>query len=353
MNLTKIFFRFKPGAGIISIEPYGSGHINDTYLVKTAGEEADYILQRVNDNVFKNIPGIQDNIAAVTGHLAARLNELPGHDVYRETLNLVNTPEGRSCVQDEAGSYWRVFLFIPGMVIHEAAENIETAREAGRLIGFFQYLLNDLDKPVKDTLPGFHSIHRRAGEYRQAFVSDPKNRLLQIKHDILFVENRLEKMTAYFDAFEHERIPLRVVHYDTKINNILFDTSGKAMCLIDLDTLCPGYVHFDYGDALRTLANTAAEDEKDLSKVRFNVPFFEAFTEGYLSEAGHFLTKEERMLLPYAPIYLTFLIGLRFLTDYLNGDTYYKIKHPEHNIDRARVQFRLVEEMERFLVEHG
>jgi hypothetical protein len=345
-----IFRKFIPEGNIFSIATYGSGHINDTFLVKTAGQDVDYILQRVNRNIFKDISGIMENIAVVTDHISSRLKDIPGHDAYRETLNLVKTPGGNSFILDEEGGYWRVFLFIPGMVIHQAAKNPEMAREAGRLIGFFQRLLEDLEKPVKDTLPGFHSVYRRAGEYREAFVADPKERIIGVKDDIFFVENRLDRMMNYFDSFQLQNIPLRVAHYDTKINNVLFDENGKAMCLIDLDTLCPGYVHFDYGDALRTLTNTAAEDEKDLSKVLFNVPFFEAFTQGYLSEANYFLTDTERRLLPYAPIYLTFIIGLRFLTDYLNGDTYYKIKYPEHNLVRARVQFKLVTEMEMFLV---
>ncbi len=350
MDLYKIFGQFSDLEDVISISPYGNGHINDTFLVKSRKGDKDYILQRINHRIFTDVEGLMGNIEVVTSHLRNKLEELPGHDAYKETLHLVKSREGEACLVDETGDYWRVFVFIPGMKIFEEVPHESVAREAGRMIGLFQKLLSDLKEPVKDTLPGFHSIHRREMEYHEALVADPKSRILGAKNDIIFVDKRLQSMRMYFDAFERNHFPKRIVHYDTKINNILFDENDLAACLIDLDTLCPGYVHFDYGDALRTLANTAAEDEADLTKVTFNIPFYRAFTEGYLSQADKFLSQEEKRLLPFAPIYLTFLIGLRFLTDYLNGDTYYKIKFPEHNMVRARVQFGLVEEMEKVLL---
>jgi len=349
MNLKYILQKFITQPGISSITPYGTGHINDTYLVTLEGAEYNYILQRINNHIFKDVPGLMQNIITVTSHLKKKLQEMPGHDPSRETLNLLQDIQGHSFIRDEEGNFWRVFLFIPGMKIYENALNPGIAFEAGRIIGFFQYLLTDLDQEVKDTLPGFHSILRRSKEFHQALGKNLSNRAGMIKDDIFFVMDRMTLMQDYFISFEKKGIPKRIVHYDTKLNNILFDLNDKAACLIDLDTLCPGYVHFDYGDALRTLANTSCEDEKDLEKVRFNVPFYESFTRGYISEADRFLTTEEKHMLPFAPVYLTFIIGLRFLTDYLNGDTYYKISYPEHNLVRARVQFRLVEEMERII----
>lgn len=353
MDKLEIFLRFSHQGSVLSIVPYGNGHINDTFLVKTDQGQYDYILQRINHHIFTNVQGLMRNIEVVTSHLRKKLQSMPGHDAHRETLNLVYTPEGEPFIQDIEGYSWRVFLFIPGMKIYEEAPNAEVAREAGRIIGLFQDLLSDLPEQVTDTLPGFHSIHRRENEYREAFTNDPKNRMIKAKEEILFIEDRLPIMRSYYDTFEKTGIPRRIVHYDTKINNILFDEGDKAMCLIDLDTLCPGYVHFDFGDALRTLANTAAEDERDLERVSFNVPYYKAFSEGYLSEADRFLSGEEKELLPFSPIYLTFLIGLRFMADYLNGDTYYKIKYGEHNLVRARVQFRLVHEMERYFGRTG
>jgi Ser/Thr protein kinase RdoA (MazF antagonist) len=336
---------FLPEGKITSISPYGSGHINDTYLVKIESGKKDYILQRINHQIFTDVPGLMKNIERVTAHLRKKLDKMNGHDPVRETLNLVKTKDNNSYYEDEEGNFWRVFVFISGMTIYENAIDERMAQEAGRIIGLFQRLLIDLDQEITDTLPGFHSIYRRYNEFAAALSADTKQRNNLIKDDIFFANSMLGKMKDYYDSIDKKGFPKRIVHYDTKLNNILFDRKQQAVCLIDLDTLCPGYVHFDYGDALRTLANTAAEDETDLEKVKFNSLFYHAFTNGYLSEAKHFLSEEEKSLLPFAPVYLTFIIGLRFITDYLNGDTYYKVQYPDHNLVRARVQFKLAKEM--------
>jgi Ser/Thr protein kinase RdoA (MazF antagonist) len=345
-KLPEIVRRFIPESDVPSISPYGSGHINDTFLVTTGQKARNYILQRINHKIFTDVTGLMQNMDRVTSHLRHKLEKMEGHDPLRETLNLVKTIDGQPFYSDSDGNYWRVFEFIPEMTIYENAADNNMAEEAGRIIGLFQRLLIDIEEEIKDTLPGFHSIHLRSGEYATALAADPKQRKDHAKDDILFAKDMMGTMEEYFDSFEIKGFPKRIVHYDTKLNNILFDGNQKAACLIDLDTICPGYVHFDYGDALRTLANTAAEDEPDLGKVKFNQSFYQSFSKGYLSEARAFLSEEEMKLLPFAPIYLTFIIGLRFLTDHLNGDTYFKVKYPDHNLVRARAQFKLVKEME-------
>ena len=345
MNPETAARQFLTTGSIVSIMPHGSGHIHDTYLVRTVGGEHDYILQRINHDIFKDIQGMMLNIRHVTEHLRKKLSSMPGHDPFRETLNLVRTKDQEDYYRDTEGGYWRMFVFIPGMKVYEAADTPRVAGEAGRIIGLFHRLLEDIRTPLTETLPAFHSIRRREKEFSVALRQGGSDRAGSAGEEIRFAEDRLDVMREFFDAFERMALPRRTVHYDTKLNNILFDEQDRAACLIDLDTLCPGYVHFDYGDALRTLANTAAEDEKNLSRVTFNVPFYRSFTEGYLSEARQFLSEQELDMLLFSPVYLTFLIGLRFLTDYLNGDIYFKTKYAEHNLVRARVQFKLVREM--------
>jgi Ser/Thr protein kinase RdoA (MazF antagonist) len=326
----------------MSVKGWGEGHIHETFLVETKDHNPDYILQKINKNIFKNIPGMMSNIDAVTRHARKKLTGYPGMD----TITLVQTRSGDSFFIDENEDYWRMFIYIPGTVTHQNVTGPEMAFEAGTSIGSFQAMLADLETPLIKTIPDFHNINLRISQYEQAKAGDPAGRAASIPADLDFVEVRFKKMMSYLRSLQENAVT-RATHNDTKLNNILFNRENKAICLIDLDTVMPGFVHFDYGDALRTLANTAAEDEKDLSKVHFNLAVYHAFTRGYLETAGKMLSKSELDLLPYAPVYLTFIIGLRFLTDYLNGDVYFRIDHPEHNLERARVQFRLVEEIER------
>ena len=333
----------------IDVSRWGEGHIHDTYLVETKDHQPDYILQKLNQNVFRNIPGMMENIEAITRHFRKKLSTMPGHDPDAEALTLVLTKTGKSWYTDEAGDCWRVYTFIPDTVSYQKMEDPALAYEAGKAIGFFQAMLSDLESKLVDTIPDFHSIIFRIIQYEQAKKSDTYGRIGLVTDDILFVEKRFNLMKSYYQSLKENAI-VRATHNDTKVNNVLFDRNNKALCLIDLDTVMPGYVHFDYGDALRTMANTALEDERDLGKVHFNEEVYRAFTKGYLQEAGSFLNKDEMLLLPFAPVYLTFLIGLRFLTDHLNGDVYFRIHHPGHNLERARVQFKLVSEMEKVLI---
>jgi hypothetical protein len=348
-KLVNLLRQFVIQERIVSIAPYGEGHIHDTFLVETSSHIPDYILQKINRNVFRNIPGMMNNIEMVTGHIRRKLAQLPGHDPDMESLTLVYTQTGLSYHKDDNNDFWRMYVFIPDTITYQEMTDPALAHEAGKAIGFFQALLTDLNASLIETIPDFHTIDWRIRQYQQAKLENPAGRASVVKDDLLFAEQRFDCMSAYYHLLK-EKAVIRATHNDTKLNNILFEPDGKALCLIDLDTVMPGYVHFDYGDALRTMSNTAPEDEKDLSKVKFNREIYQSFTRGYLEEAERFLTSEELTLLPYAPIYLTFIIGLRFLTDFLNGDIYYRTLHPEHNLDRARVQFKLVEEMEKVLI---
>jgi hypothetical protein len=349
LEINNIVSQFKLLAPLVTHKRWGEGHIHDTYLIETAYHRPDYILQKINGIVFRNIPGMMQNIEAICGHFRNKLTAVPGHDPDREALTLVHTKEGNSWYLDEEGHSWRMYVYIPDTVTYQQMSDPELAFEAGKAIGHFQSMLADLATPLVETITDFHNIHFRIRQYQEAKAHDPKARIPSVTEEIRFVEDRFNRVRSYYDQLL-EKAVLHATHNDTKVNNILFDQHQKALCLIDLDTVMPGYVHFDYGDALRTMANTALEDEKDLSKVKFNVHVYEGFTKGYLEQAGDFLNPNELAMLPYAPIYLTFMIGLRFLTDYLNGDVYYRIHYPEHNLVRARVQFRLVGEMEKNLL---
>ncbi|MFO7613790.1 MAG: aminoglycoside phosphotransferase family protein [Bacteroidales bacterium] len=332
---------------ISSIRRYGEGHIHETYLVKTKGHHPDYILQKINRNIFHDIPGIMENIEAVTNHLRKKLLVKPGHDPDRETLTLVRAKSGELWFEDEQGDPWRMYLFIPGTVTYQKMPGPSIAYESGLVTGRFLELLADLKTPLKTTIPAFHDIGFRISQYLEAKKNDPAKRTGVAAEAMSFAEKRFEQMKDYFAALKAGSV-LRPTHNDTKLNNILFDENGRGLCLVDLDTVMPGYAHFDYGDALRTMANTSIEDEKDLASVQFDQAVYESFTEGFLQATEGILTPDEIKLLPFAPIYMTFIIGLRFLTDFLNGDKYFRAHYDHHNLVRAMVQFRLVNEMEGF-----
>jgi Ser/Thr protein kinase RdoA (MazF antagonist) len=348
-DLINILEQFVSSENITSLNLFGEGHIHETYLVETQNHQPDYILQKINHNIFRDIPGMMRNIESVTRHLRQKLLDMPAHDPGRESLTLIHTRSGQSFFKDENKNYWRIYEFIPGTESYQVMTDPALAFEAGKAIGFFQSVLTDLKTPLVETIPDFHDIDFRINQYQNAKEKEPAGHVKIVPEDMLFAEQRFDRMKTYYLALK-EKAVIRVTHNDTKLNNILFGQDQKALCLIDLDTVMPGYVHFDYGDALRTMANTAAEDEKDLSKVLFNNDVYNLFTDGYMKAAGSFLIPAEKALLPFAPIYLTFIIGLRFLTDYLNGDVYFRIHHPEHNLERARVQFKLVLEMEKILI---
>ena len=331
------------------IQRWGEGHIHETYLIETRDHHHEFILQKINHNIFKDIPGMMANIEAVTRHLNKNSKPDNGHYSEKQQLRLVYTHDGHTFYKDENGDYWRMFYFISGTVTFQTLDDPSLAAEAGRAIGLFQSQLTDLPDGLVETLPDFHDINFRIVQYYEAKKKNALHRLGGIVAEADFAEVRFDRMKDYLLSLR-EYAAVRVTHNDTKLNNILFDHNRKAVCLIDLDTVMPGYVHFDYGDALRTMSNTAPEDENDLSKVRFNKEVYDYFTLGYLEAAGNMLNDDEKRLLPFSPVYLTFIIGLRFLTDYLNGDIYFRIHHPGHNLERAKVQFKLVSEIENSLL---
>lgn len=347
-NLKEIFNSFDTRGTFSYAGPFGSGHIHDTFHVKTAElDKDDYVLQRLNNKVFKDIPGLQENIYRVTNHLNQKLRAIPGSDVKRECLTLVPARNGNYWVNDHKGNYWRMFIFITGHRSYDIVDSPDKAYEGGKAIGRFQAMLADLPgPPLNDTIPFFHNIEKRLDTFYRILKADPVNRAPDTSETINSALKRSEEMKIILQLGKEGRIPVRITHNDTKFNNILFDENDKALCVIDLDTVMPGYVHYDFGDAIRTAANTAAEDEPDLSKINMDIGLFEAYSKGYLSETSDTINDVEKEYLAFAPRLITYTMALRFLTDYLDGDRYFKIHHEHHNLQRANAQFRLVESME-------
>ncbi len=347
-DLGKLFNLFEAEGTFLAGEPFGSGHIHDTFMIKTAEPDKDnYILQKLNNRVFRKIPELQENIERVTKHLYNKLLVIPGSDLKRECLSLVPTKEGKSWLTDKEGSYWRMYIFISDHHSYNIVDTPGKAFEGGKAIGRFQAMLSDLPgKPLHETIPWFHDIEKRIESFIMTLDADRLNRASAAAAEIAFVMKRAEKMKIILKLGREGRIPLRITHNDTKFNNILLDSNDKALCVIDLDTVMPGYVHYDFGDSIRTAANTAAEDEEDLSKVGMDITLFEAFAKGYLPETESILNKTEKEYLAFAPQLITYTIAVRFLTDFLDGDNYFKIHHVNHNLQRTRAQLRLVASME-------
>ncbi len=339
---------FKLDGTFESAAPYGSGHINDTYLVKTVEAEAnDYIFQRVNHNIFKNVPKLQENIARVIKHIGTKLAEIPGANVERETLTLIETNEGEIFHQDEKGEFWRVYIFISNTNSYDIVDSPDKAFEGGKAFGRFQLMLADIPGgPMFETILNFHNIESRLEVFFEILKKDPVGRAKDIKEQIQFVEERAEYMKRIVQLGREGKIPTRITHNDTKFNNVLLTKEDKGLCVIDLDTVMTGYVHYDFGDSIRTSTNTGAEDDKDLSKVTMNIELFEAYARGFLGQTKEVLTQTEIDNLAFSAKMLTFMIGLRFITDYVDGDNYFKTHHQHHNLQRAKAQFKLVQSME-------
>jgi thiamine kinase-like enzyme len=347
-NLKKIFGCFDADGTYASGEAFGSGHIHDTFLVLTAEHDKDdYILQRLNTNIFKHIPELQHNIERVTVHLRNKLRNIPGSDIKRECLCLIPSKEGKSWIVDEEGNYWRMYIFITRHRSYNIVDSPRKAFEGGKAIGRFQAMLSDMPGgPLFETIPKFHDIENRLEIFNNKIRENPAGRIAGLSEEIDQFLQRAEKMKVILNLGKAGKIPMRITHNDTKFNNILLDENDKALCVIDLDTVMPGYVHYDFGDSIRTATNTAPEDEKDLSRIMMNIELFRAYSEGYLSETGRTLNDIEKEYLAFAPILITYTIAIRFLTDFIDGDKYFKIHHPLHNLQRTRAQLRLVASME-------
>lgn len=348
-DLKKIFSLFGAEGTFCEGKSFGPGHIHDTYRIITAEKECDdYILQRLNCNVFRDIPSLQENMERVTSHLRNKIAAIPGSDIKRECLTLVpDRLTGKSFITDTEGRYWRMFVFIADHRSYEKVDSAHKAFEGGRIIGKFQALLADLPgKPLTETIPDFHNIARRLETFHEVIRRDPAGRVASVRPEIEEITLREEEMKTIIRLGASGKIPLRITHNDTKFNNILFDRNDRALLIIDLDTVMPGYVHYDFGDAIRTAANRTEEDAEDLSTVSMDIDIYRAYAEGFLSEAGDTLNVTEKEYLPFAPKLLTYIMATRFLTDFIDGDNYYKIRYPLHNLQRVRVQLTLLRDME-------
>ncbi len=332
------------------IRPLGDGLINDTYKVEAWPDyDHDYVLQRINHGVFQNVDILQSNIELVTEHLRAKMsgNETTGASCTLDFLPSVET--GKTYYYDGA-NYWRMMVFIDDTYTRNEV-SVENACHAGRAFGEFQRLLADLPDGLEESIPDFHNMEFRLSQFKEALRDDKASR----RHNVADLINRLLARESHAllaeNLYHTGKLPKRVCHCDTKINNMLFDVDGNVKCIVDLDTVMPSFVFSDFGDFLRTAANTASEDEPDLSKVEFDMEIFKAFTKGYLESAGSFLLPVEIENLPYAAERFAYMQSVRFLTDYLNGDVYYKTGYPEHNLVRARNQFKLLQSIEGHLDE--
>jgi len=326
------------------IEPYGNGHINDTYVCPVYPR---YILQKINTDIFKNPDELMQNISAVTSHLKEKIIANGGNP-ERETLILIPTLEGKSYYRSPDGKCYRMYKFVEDTISLQIAENPLQLYETGKAFGKFQRMLDDFDATTLfETIENFHTTPKRVEQLECAIKNDCAKRLQSVEPEVADALNYAKYSGIIVDAMSKGEVPTRVTHNDTKLNNILFDNqSSKGICVIDLDTVMPGSMLYDFGDALRFGASTGAEDETDLDKIEFDLQMFDAFAKGFLEETRDCLTKKEIELLPISSLIMTYECGIRFLADYLNGDIYFKIHREHHNLDRARTQFKLVKDIE-------
>lgn len=344
-ELLNILDQFTLAEKVVSAEPFGNGHINDTLKVTNENGEIKYVLQRINHLIFTNVDMLQNNIQTVTSHIRKKLEEKGESDIDRKVLTFLPTKDGKLYYFD-GDSYWRVCLFIPRSKSLEEV-NPELSYEAGKAFGDFQSMLADLPEgTLGETIPNFHNMEFRLEQFHDAVKANAAGRLEEVKDLIEEVEKRAKAMCIQEDLYREGKLKKRTNHCDTKVNNIMFDEDGKVLCVIDLDTVMPGFVLSDIGDFIRTGTNTGAEDDENLDNVNVNMEIFKAYTRGYMETAKAFLTPLEISLLPYGGRLLTYMQTIRFLTDYINGDTYYKIHSPKHNLIRTKAQFKLLKSLE-------
>ncbi len=330
---------------VISAKVHDGGHINDTFLVDTKGHPV--FIQRLNHFVFKSPEKIMENIYNVTTYLAQKLKERHRNPL-RETITLIRAKDGTFFHVDENGNYWRCFVDIENTTAHYFATSVDMLYQSGSAFGDFISLLKDYPADtLHEVIPNFHNTVERLKQLDTAISENPKNRLDEVKNELYFVDERRDDMSVLIDMLNDGRLPLKVTHNDTKMSNVLLDNeTNEKVAVIDLDTVMPGAVAFDFGDSIRAGATTAAEDEADLSKVSFSLPMYEAYAKGFLEQAGTSLTETELYSLALGAKIMTFEVGIRFLADYINGDVYFKTKYDTHNLVRARNQFKLVSDME-------
>ena len=345
-ELLNILDQFTLAEKVVSAEPFGNGHINDTLKVTNEKGEIKYVLQRINHLIFTNVDMLQNNINTVTTHIRKKLEAKGESDIDRKVLTFLPTKEGKPYYFD-GDSYWRVCLFIPNSKSYEEVTP-ELSYEAGKAFGDFQSMLSDLPEgSLGETIPNFHNMEFRLQQFHDAVKANAAGRLEEVKDLIEEVEKRADAMCIQERLYREGKLQKRTNHCDTKVNNMMFDAdTDKVLCVIDLDTFMPGFVLSDIGDFIRTGANTGAEDDENLDNVNVNMDIFKAYTRGYMETAKAFLSPLEISLLPYGGRLLTYMQTVRFLTDYINGDTYYKIHSPKHNLIRTKAQFKLLQSLE-------
>jgi hypothetical protein len=350
-QLQDISKQFQIYGEILHAETFKIGHINETYSATydQGGMRVRYIHQKINKSVFKNPASVMNNVVRVTTHIRKKLEAQHIRDVTRRSLIVIPTRDGQSYFLNGGSEFWRTFVFIEGVETFEAVQSPQQAFQAGRAFGEFQRLLVDLPgERLSETIPDFHNTRKRFVALQHAIQKDHYNRAKDARAEIEFALKHEPIVDIILNAMARRKIPERITHNDTKFNNVMLDVlTGEAMCVVDLDTVMPGCALYDFGDMVRTTTSPTLEDETDLSKVKMQMPMFKKLAEGYLATAGQFLTKTEKSYIAFSGKLITFEIGIRFLTDFLSGDTYFRIHRPDHNLDRCRTQFKLVQSIEK------
>ena len=343
-NIAEVVSHFKCAADAGSHKAYGSGHINDTFLLKNVQPAGpDYLLQRINHSIFTNVEKLTDNMRRVTEHLKSKIKENGSGDPLKEVMTLIPTDSTRFFYRDSAGDYWRMFYFLSDTKSYDVVKTEKQAYEGGKAFGKFQAMLSDIPPgEMFEVIPDFHNIQKRLQHLNEAVKNDPIGRVAGVKNELDIVAQYADSMQFFQQPEQVATLPKRVIHNDTKFNNVLLNRNDEAQCVIDLETVMDGYVAYDFGDAIRTIINTSTEDEADLQKIQLNMPLFNAYVKGYLKEASKFLTDAEVNSLMKGALLLPYMQAVRFLTDHINGDTYFKIKFEGHNLQRAKAQFQLV-----------
>ncbi|WP_242082364.1 phosphotransferase enzyme family protein [Aestuariivivens sediminis] len=344
-QLIYTFDQFMHASEYVSFKELASGHINDTFLIETKAEPF-FIVQRINHSVFKDVPGLMSNKVSISRHIQNKLSYLSDEELHRQVLRFVQAKNGDYYHKDKHGDYWNVMIYIKDSVTHDVVSNAKIAYEGGKLSGNFLNLTSDFDTSnLTEVIPKFHDMPYRFWQFEQALKVASEDRKSKARVYLLKVAELKEEMHIIQNLKESGQLKLRVTHNDTKISNVLFDKHDNGLCVIDTDTVMPGVVHYDFGDAIRTICNTAAEDETNLDLVHFNIEFYRAYKKGFLEKVASTLSPLEINTLPIGAKTMIFIMALRFLTDYLNNDIYYKTKYPEHNLDRAKNQFKLIDSM--------
>jgi len=344
-QLRYVFNQFDHNRKYKSFKELASGHINDTYLIKTT-EKPYFVLQRINQGVFKDVPGLIENKVAISRHIQEKMKDASNKKKERGVLKFVRAKDGAAYYQGKEGNYWNLTYFIDKSVTHETVKSKEIAYEGGKLMGKFLTLISDFDaKKLVEVIPKFHDMSFRYGQFENALSVASRERLAASEDYIKTIKDAKEEMHILQKLKISGAINTRVTHNDTKISNVLFNRKNKGICVIDTDTVMPGIIHYDFGDAIRTICNTAAEDETNLDLVEFNATYYKAYTKGFLKHVKSSITPLELKYLPLGAKTMIFIMALRFLTDYLNGDVYYKTKYPDHNLDRAKNQFKLLQSL--------